>query len=266
MHANRRFRGASVLIALDIGNTNITVGVFENKELKATWRLATDARKTSDEYMLSLMTLLPMKGIRSEQIDSAVMCSVVPPLNTAFEGLVHGCFSVTPLSIGPGVRTGLRILYEPPRDVGADRVVDAVAAFHLYGGPVIIVDFGTATVFDAVSESGDYLGGALAPGVHSAAEALFVNTSQLRRVELTAPPNAIGKSTVHAMQSGLLFGYAELVGGMVRRFSEEIGGSPKVIATGGLAGIIAKEVDVFDAVNPDLTLLGLRIIHEMNQP
>ena len=149
--------------------------------------------------------------------------------------------------------------------VGADRVVDAVAAFHLYGGPVVIVDFGTATVFDAVSESGDYLGGALAPGVHSAAEALFVNTSQLRRVELAAPPSAIGKSTVHAMQSGLLFGYSELVVGMVRRFAQEMGGSPKVIATGGLAGIIAKEVDVFDAVSPDLTLIGLRIINEMNQ-
>lgn len=255
----------ALLIALDIGNTNITVGVFEDKELKATWRLATDPRKMADEYMLSLMTLLPMKGIQPEQIDSAVICSVVPPLNTVFEDLVKRCFSITPLLIGPGVRTGLRILYEPPRDVGADRVVDAVAAFHLYGGPVIIVDFGTATVFDAVSESGDYLGGALAPGVHSAAEALFVNTSQLRRVELAAPPNAIGKSTVHAMQSGLLFGYSELVVGMVRRFAQEMGGSPKVIATGGLAGIIAREVDVFDAVSPDLTLIGLRIIHEMNQ-
>jgi type III pantothenate kinase len=255
----------NVLIALDIGNTNITIGVFENKELKATWRLATDARKMPDEYMLSLMTLLPMKGIRPEEIDSAVICSVVPTLNTAFEDLVQRCFSALPLLIGPGVRTGLRILYEPPRDVGADRVVDAVAAFHLYGGPVIIVDFGTATVFDAVSENGDYLGGALSPGVHSAAEALFLNTSQLRRVELSAPPTAIGKSTVHAMQSGLLFGYSELVAGMVRRFSQEIGGSPKVIATGGLAGIIAKEVDIFDAVNPDLTLIGLRIIYEMNQ-
>ena len=127
-----------VLIALDIGNTNITVGVFEEKELKATWRLATDARKMSDEYMLSLMTLLPMKGIQPDQIDSAVICSVVPPLNTVFEDLVKRCFSITPLLIGPGVRTGLRILYEPPRDVGADRVVDAVAAFHLYGGPVVL--------------------------------------------------------------------------------------------------------------------------------
>ena len=166
--------------------------------------------------------------------------------------------------IGPGLKTGIRILYDSPRDVGADRIADAAATLNIYGGPAIIVDFGTATVFDAISENGDYLGGALVPGVTVAAEALFNSASQLRRVELERPSTAIGKNTIHAIQSGLILGYTDMVSGMVNRFNEELGGQSKVVATGGLANMMAEETSIFDIVNQNLTLQGLKIIHTMN--
>ena len=253
-----------MLLALDIGNTSITLGVFRAGELKATWRIATDAARMADEYGLMLSQMLELKSVPAAEVKAIALCSVVPPLTPTFVELSETYFGITPLVVGSATRTGIRILYDHPRDVGADRIVDAAAALKLYGGPVIVVDIGTATVFDAISREGEYLGGAIAPGIAIAADSLFHTTSQLRRVELSRPPAAIGKNTVHAIQSGLVLGYADLVKGMVARFDRELGGGSKVIATGGLASVIEGEVKVFDAVDPDLTLTGLRLIHEMN--
>jgi len=254
-----------VLLTIDIGNTNVTLGVFDGNELTTTLRLATDARRMPDEYILDLIGLLRLRGVEPQQITEACMCSVVPPLTVTFDQVCRSCFNVTPLTISAGVKTGLRIVYDNPRDVGSDRIVDAVAAIELYRPPLIVVDFGTATVFDAVSRGGEYLGGAIAPGINVAAEALFLSTSQLRRVELVAPKSAIGHNTTTALQSGLVLGYACLVTGMVERIKREIGQDARVIGTGGLASIISRETDVFDDVNPDLTLIGLRLIYQMNQ-
>ncbi len=253
-----------MLLAIDIGNTNVTVGVFDGNDLRATFRLSTDTRKMPDEYALAVSQLLPLRGLSLRDIDAVAICSVVPPLTPSFTQLARTYFSVRPLEVGSGTRTGISVLYDSPRDVGADRIVDAAAAFKLYGGPVIVVDVGTATVFDAVSESGDYLGGAIAPGISIAADSLFHTTAMLRRVELAAPPAAIGRNTVHALQAGLVFGYAELVKGMVGRFKSELGSRSKVVATGGLADVVAKESGVFDAIDPNLTLTGLRIVYGLN--
>ena len=255
-----------MLLAVDIGNTNITVGVFDGDRMCAAWRLATDVHRQPDEYALQLRSLLPMKGIAVESIDGVALCSVVPPLTGAFQEATLALFGVQPLVVGTGTRTGVRILYDNPRDVGADRVADAAAAYHVYGGPCIIVDLGTATVFDAISAEGDYLGGAITLGLGVAAEALYAATSQLRRVELSAPASAIGRNTVHSMQSGLVFGSVGLIETMVARFKEEMQApDATVVATGGFAGVISKQTDVFDEVNEELTLLGLRLIYAMNQ-
>ena len=253
-----------MLLAIDIGNTNVTVGVFDQRDLKATFRLSTDTRKMPDEYALSVSQLLPLRGLALSDIDDVAICSVVPPLTPSFTQLAKTYFDVDPLEVGSGTRTGISVRYDAPRDVGADRIVDAAAAFSIYGGPVIVVDVGTATVFDAVSESGDYLGGAIAPGISIAADSLFHTTAMLRRVELAPPPAAIGRNTIHALQAGLVFGYAELVKGMVTRFKGELGQHSSVIATGGLAEVVAGESGVFDAIDPDLTLTGLRIVYELN--
>ena len=218
----------------------------------------------ADEYGLMLNSLLPLKGVDPSDMSAVALCSGVPPLTPVFVELCETYLGLTPLVVGAGVKTGIRVLYDNPRDVGADRIVDAVAALKLYGGPAIVVDFGTGTVFDAVTAEGEYLGGAIAPGITVAADALYANASQLRRVELVRPDSAIGRNTVHALQSGLVLGYADMVKGMVARFDKELGGGCKVVATGGLAGLIQKEADIFDAVNLDLTLAGLRIIHELN--
>ena len=253
-----------MLLALDIGNTNITLGVFDGERLTATWRLSTDRSKMPDEYTIMLTQLLNLRGMSAQDIEDVALCSVVPPLTPLFVELSRQYFKVDPLVVAAGTRTGIRILYDNPRDVGADRIVDAAAALKLYGGPVIIVDMGTATVFDAVTADGDYLGGAIAPGMAIAHDALFSNTSQLRRVELVSPEAPIGRNTIHAIQSGIVLGYAELVKGMVARFDEELGGGARVVATGGMAHVIEKEAGVFDDVNPDLTLTGLRLIHGMS--
>ena len=253
-----------MLLAIDIGNTNITLGVFQGDELTFTWRLATDARQMPDEYGLAIVNLLSLKGLSPDGIDAIALCSVVPPLTQVFEELCHSYFSHQPLVVGAGVRTGIKIQYDNPRDVGADRIVDATAAYRLYGGPLIIVDFGTATVIDAVSANAEYLGGALAPGLTMGAEAMVTNTSILRRIEMVAPSSPIGKNTSHAMQAGLVLGHVDMVEGMVRRFKEELGEEAKVIATGGLAPLLADQTTVFDAVNQELTLIGLRMIYEMN--
>ena len=253
-----------MLLAIDIGNTNITLGVYDGDSLVATWRISTDVNKQADEYAVLFNGLLQNRGMRESTITEIVVCSVVPPLTGVFEQFCQSHFGLKPLVVGTGVKTGMRILYENPRDVGADRVADAVAAYQKYGGPVIVVDLGTATVFDAVSKDGEYLGGAIAPGVGVAADALVARASKLTRVELTAPQDAIGRTPSASMQSGLIFGYVGLIEGLVARFKKEMGPGVKVVATGGLAGTMAGETDILDAVDPDLTLEGLKLIHEMN--
>ena len=253
-----------MLLAIDIGNTNIAIGVFEGETLRATWDAATDINKTADEYAVLLLNLLPREGLAPSDISNVSIACVVPPLVTIFEQLSQHYFDISPLIIGPGVKTGVRISTDNPREVGADRIVNAAAAHHLYGGPLIVIDFGTATTFDAISKEGDYIGGAIAPGIGIAAEALFERASKLPRVELVAPQYAIGKNSVTAMQSGIIFGYVGLIESMVTRFQRELGGKVQVIATGGLANIIAKETKAVDAVDMHLTLIGLRLIHELN--
>ena len=254
-----------MLLALDIGNTMVTIGVFGESGLVSTMRAATDSRRSADEYGLLLTSLLQLHGVQREEITDVSMCSVVPPLTGVFEEVAFGYFGVRPLTVSGALRTGLQIAYDNPRDVGADRIADAVAAKNLYGYPTIIVDFGTATVFDVISAEGVYLGGAIAPGISVAAEALFLNTSQLRRIELTPPPSAIGQNTTAALQAGLVLGYAELVKGLVGRIKNELGGYATVVATGGLANVLSPETGIFDHINPDLTLIGLSQIFELNK-
>jgi type III pantothenate kinase len=254
-----------MLLAIDVGNTNIVLGVFEGETLHATWNIATDLHKTADEYAVLLLNLLPINGLSLSDIDDAVVSCVVPPLEPVLEELCSQYIGTSPLLVRAGVKTGVRIGIENPREVGADRVVNAAAAHRLYGGPLIVIDFGTATTLDAVSDEGEYLGGAIAPGINIAAEALFQRASKLPRIELIPPEKAIGRNTVTAMQSGVIFGYVGLVESLVARIRQELGGKVKVVATGGLANVIAKETKVIDEVNPNLTLIGLRFIHEMNR-
>ncbi len=254
-----------MLLAIDVGNTNVTLGVFEGEELRATWRLASDAQRTQDEYQVLLHGLMQHAGLGPADISAVALCSSVPPLVQTFRQLCKHYLDKDVLIVGTGIKTGVRVLYENPREVGADRITDAVAAFRRYGGPVIIVDCGTATVLDVVTESGEYLGGAIAPGIQVAVEALVARTSMLRRIELARPKQAIGRNTVQSMQSGILFGNVGLIEALVARFKTELNSEAKVVATGGLAGLIASETTVIDAVDPDLTLHGLRYIYEMNQ-
>ncbi|MFC1952035.1 type III pantothenate kinase [Chloroflexota bacterium] len=254
-----------MLLAVDIGNTNITLGVFESEQLRATWRMATGVTQTADEYAALLINLLHHGSIDTSDIKEVVLCSVVPPLITTFADLSQRYFHTMPLVVGAGVKTGVHIRMDNPKEVGADRIADAVAAHHLYGGPVIIIDLGTATAFGIVSKDGDYIGGIIATGIATAAEALFARTAQLPRVELAHPKRVIGTNTITAIQSGIVYGYASLVEGMLVRIEEELGEKARVVATGGYAELVAKETTVIDEVNPDLTLLGLRLIYLMNK-
>ncbi|MEA3345583.1 MAG: type III pantothenate kinase [Chloroflexota bacterium] len=252
------------LLAIDIGNTNIVLGLYEGERLATKWRIATDHARMPDEYAMLLFDLFARAEEDPDLVQGIALASVVPPLTGIFVEMSERYFGQRPLVVGAGVHTGVRIRYDSPRDVGADRVVNAVATYRIYGGPACVVDFGTATTFDAISAEGDYLGGAIAPGIRMAAEALFARTSKLPRVDIVRPPRAIGSNTAHAMQSGLLFGYVGLVKGMVARFCEELGPDMRVIATGGLAPLIAAETDVIEIVDQELTLKGLRFIWEMN--
>ena len=255
-----------MLLALDIGNTNVTMGAFDGDDLVASWRVATDSQRPSDEYALLLRDLLPMKGVAAGEITEVALCSVVPPLTSVFEDVARALFSTEPLTVGAGTRTGVRVMYDNPHDVGADRIADAAAALHFYGGPAIVVDLGTATVLDAVTADGRYLGGAIAVGIGLASDALVSNTSMLRRVDLAAPDQAIGKNTVAAIQSGLVYGFTGLVETMVRRFKGEMGEpAAKVVGTGGLVPLVAAETDIFDVVDQDLTLRGLQHIFTLNR-
>ena len=254
-----------MLLAIDVGNTNVTIGAYSGSALQGTWRVATDTNRLADEYAALIMSLLQLRAISRADIDSAVFASVVPSLSSVFEDLCRRHFDVVPLRVGAGVRTGLRILYEDPREVGADRIVDAVAALRLHKPPLIIVDVGTAIVFDAVSRDGDYLGGAIAPGIGIAADALAQKAALLRRIDLRPPKHAVGSNTTAAMQSGILFGYTGLIEEMIRRFKAEIGEDAWVVATGGWASLISQLTRSFDCVDPDLTLEGLRLVYEMNE-
>ncbi len=254
-----------MLLTIDIGNTNITFGLYEGDELGPRWRVRTIHEKMPDEYGMLMLQLFGHGGYAAGDVVGVAMASVVPPLTQVLAEVSRRYLAQDPLIVDAGVRTGVSVCYEDPRQVGADRVVDAAAVRALYGVPACVVDFGTGTTFDAVSAEGDYLGGAIAPGIGIAAQALFERAAKLPRVELTRPPSAIGRNTPHAMQSGILFGYVGLVEGMVARFKRELGPDTQIVATGGLAEVIARETDVIDVVDPWLTLHGLRIIYELNR-
>jgi type III pantothenate kinase len=254
-----------MLLCIDLGNTNITFGLYNRDELLYHWRIKTDHHKMPDEYGMLLLSLFAHAGHRPQDVTGICMCSVVPPLISIFEQMCSLYFGQEALCVDVGVKTGVKIRYDNPHEVGADRVMDAAAVYQLYGGPACVVDFGTATTFNAISRDGDYLGGAIAPGIGIAADALFAKAAKLPRVDLVRPPRAIGSNTVHSMQSGLIFGYVGLVEGMVARFRAELGDDMRVIATGGLAETIARETEVIQAVDPWLTLKGLRIVWELNQ-
>ncbi len=255
-----------MFLALDVGNTTITIGLFEQDELRTTWRIATEHRRLADEYAVILLGLFEAEGISLSDVNAAAIAAVVPDLEPVFENFCQRRLNVKPLVVGTGTKTGVRILYDSPRDVGADRVADVVGATKLYGPPpLVIVDLGTGLVFDAVSADGDYQGGAIAPGLGIAAEALYARAAKLYPVEIARPVSAIGKNTMHAVQSGLLFGYVGLIEGMVARFKEELGGQARIIGTGGWAELVARETNIFDVVDPDLTLHGLRLIYELNK-
>ncbi|MBN1693426.1 MAG: type III pantothenate kinase [Dehalococcoidales bacterium] len=253
-----------MLLVFDIANTNIKIGLFDGKKLKATWRIATGVQRMADEYAVILLNMLRHEGIDPKDIDEGAMSCVVPPLVTTFNELFLKYFKIKPLVVGPGIKTGVRIRYPNPREVGADLIANAAAALSLYKPPIIVVALGTATAFATVSKDG-YLGGVIAPGLGIAAEALYTRTAALPRVELTKPKNAIGNNTQAAIQSGLIYGWAGLIEGIVERIQAELGEKAKVVATGGYADIIAKETKVIDEVNPNLTLLGIKTIHDMNR-
>ncbi|MDK2823021.1 MAG: type pantothenate kinase [Clostridia bacterium] len=255
-----------MLLAFDIGNSNMVIGVYKDKELITYWRIATDKQKTADEYAMLVQNLFFYHKVNPQDVTDIIFSSVVPPIIGALEEMARKYFNIKPLIVGPGIKTGVAILYENPREVGADRIVNAVAGFEKYGGPLIIVDFGTATTFCCISAKGEYLGGSITPGINIATEALFQKTAKLPKVELITPKKVIAKNTVNAIQSGIIYGYCGLVDGIVKRMKRELGfGDIKVIATGGIAELIAKDTETIDKVDKLLTLEGLRIIYERNR-
>lgn len=258
-----------MLLAIDIGNTNIVLGVFDGARLRESWRLATMRERTADELGLLVDALFTYSRIDRAAVRSIILGSVVPPLTGTMREMAERYFGVAALTIEPGTKTGMPILYEQPSEVGADRIVNGIAAYELFGKsahrPLIVVDFGTATTFDAITENGEYLGGAICPGVQISADALFQRAARLPRIDVRKPAQTIGRTTIGAMESGLFYGYVGLVEGLVRRMGAELGGRAICVATGGLAGTIAPETSLIDHVEPDLTLHGLRIVWERNQ-
>jgi type III pantothenate kinase len=259
-----------MLLTLDISNTTIKAGVFEGDKLLADWHFATERARLTDEYAMLMLNLFHSKGVSAEDITGVAMSCVVPPLRSVFSQLARRYLHVNPIIVGPDTNIGVKLTVDNPHEVGADRIVNALATHRLYGGPAITIAFGTATVFDCISAEGEYLGGAIAPGMVTALESLTRSAAQLYQVELVRPPKAIGKNTIHTMQSGLVLGYASLVEGLVSRLKRELhevspGHTVPVIATGGLAEVIVPETDAIDVIDPQLTLKGLRLIYELNR-
>jgi type III pantothenate kinase len=245
-----------MLLLMNINNTNTMLGLYQNEEWIASWRIASDRAKLPDEYAMLLKNLFDFEGLYWENISGVALASVVPPLTTSFVEMCQRFLNRDPLVVTHDIKTGVKVLTDYPAEVGADRILNALATHRLHGSPAIVVDFGTATTFDAVSAEGDYLGGAIAPGLGIAAEALFSRTANLPRIELVAPPKAIGRNTIHCMQSGLVLGYIGLIEGLVTRIREELGGQARVIGTGGLAPLLAKETNIIETVDQMLTLEG----------
>ncbi|WP_110926100.1 type III pantothenate kinase [Bacillus massiliglaciei] len=254
-----------MIFVLDVGNTNTALGVYEGDTLKYHWRIETSRNKTEDEYGMVVKSLFQHENLDSEQIDGIIISSVVPPIMFSLERMCQKYFGIKPLVVGPGVKTGLNIKYENPREVGADRIVNAVAGIHEYKSPLIIVDFGTATTYCYINEDKQYMGGAIAPGINISTEALYTRASKLPRIEITRPEGIIGKNTVSAMQAGIVYGFVGQVEGIVSRIKKQSKEEPMVIATGGLAPLIANESTVIDTVDPYLTLKGLQLIYKRNR-
>lgn len=251
-----------MILVVDVGNTNIVLGLYRGRALLHDWRLSTDRSATADEYGMVIANLFHHANIRFQDVQGIIISSVVPPLMISLEELCLKYMKTKPLIVGPGLKTGLNIRYENPREVGADRIVNAVAGIELYGAPLVIVDFGTATTFDYINEQSCYLGGAIAPGIGISTEALYQKAAKLPRIELARPRSVVGRNPVASMQAGIIFGFAAQVDGIVYRIREEFGTTPRVIATGGMAQLIAPESRTIEVVNPLLTLEGLRIIYE----
>lgn len=254
-----------MLLVIDVGNSNIVLGVYNGTQLMRSWRLSTDKSRTSDEYAVLLHSLFDQAGLAFSGVKAAIISSVVPPLTGIMEAIAHDFFNLTPYVVGPGIKTGMPIQYDNPREVGADRIVNAVAGFEKHHCPLVIVDFGTATTFDYVNGKGEYCGGAIAPGLAISVEALFQRASKLPRIDIIKPPQVIAKNTVNSMQAGIFFGYVGLVDGIVERIKSESHEDFRVIATGGLAVLIAPESKTIDEIDENLTLDGLRILYDRNR-
>ena len=253
-----------MLLAVDIGNTNTVFGLYQGKELAHTFRVSSDRSRTEDEFSVLLRELLSMRGVQPSAINASILCSVVPPLTHVLTQAVRAAVAREPLIVGPGLKTGMPVLYGNPHEVGADRIVNGVAAYERVQNGVIVVDFGTATTFNCVSAKGEYLGGVIVPGVQVALEGLLSRAAKLKPIEISEPPRVLGRNTTHALQSGVVHGNAAMVDGMIERLEEDLGFPCQVIATGGLAALVAPHTKKVRQIDPNLTLDGLRIVHERN--
>lgn len=254
-----------MLLVFDVGNTNIVLGIYKDEKLVKHWRLSTDRNQTADEYGMKICNLFVYGNLDYREVKDIVISSVVPPIMPTLEAMARVYFNVEPLIIGPGVKTGMPLYYDNPREIGADRIVNAVAGYEVYGGPLIIVDFGTATTFCVISGKGEYLGGCITAGIGIATEALFQRAAKLPRIELVKPKSIIGRNTVSSMQAGLIYGYIGQVDGIVKRMKEEIKSDAYVVATGGIAELIAQDSDTINKIDSLLTLEGLRLIYNRNR-